>query len=57
MSKIDYKQSGYYIREVDVRNKDLKVKSLLGGGISKEFILPISNIIGTDVSLCRVVEL
>ena len=34
----DYKPLGDYIREVNVRNKDLSVTNLLGVSISKEFI-------------------
>jgi hypothetical protein len=33
----DYKPLGDYIREVNVRNKDLSVTNLLGVSISKEF--------------------
>ena len=47
MSKTDYKRLGDYIHEVDVRNKDLEVKELLGVSISKEFIPSIANTIGT----------
>ena len=56
MSKTDYKRLGDYIREVDVRNKDLEVKELLGVSISKEFIPSIANTIGTDMSSYKVVE-
>lgn len=56
MSKENYKRLGDYIREVDVRNRDLEVKELLGVSISKEFIPSIANIIGTDMSSYKVVE-
>lgn len=56
MSKTGYKRLGDYIREVDVRNKDLEVKELLGVSISKEFIPSIANTIGTDMSSYKVVE-
>lgn len=56
MSKTDYKRLGDYIREVDVRNRDLEVKKLLGVSISKEFIPSIANTIGTDMSSYKVVE-
>ena len=36
--KNDYKRLGDYIREVDVRNRDLEVKKLMGVSISKEFM-------------------
>ena len=41
--KNDYKRLGNYIREVDVRNRDLKVTKLLGVSISKEFMPSIAN--------------
>lgn len=56
MSKENYRRLGDYIREVDVRNRDLEVKELLGVSISKEFIPSIANIIGTDMSSYKVVE-
>ena len=51
-----YKRLGDYIREVDVRNRDLKVKKLLGVSISKEFMPSIANTIGTDMSSYKVVK-
>ena len=54
--KNDYKRLGNYIREVDVRNRDLKVTKLLGVSISKEFMPSIANTIGTDMSSYKVVE-
>ena len=56
MSKTDYKRLGDYIREVDVRNRNLEVKELLGVSISKEFMPSIANTIGTDMSSYKVVE-
>lgn len=52
----DYKPLGDYIREVNVRNKDLAVTNLLGLSVNKEFILSIANIIGTDMSSYKIVE-
>ncbi len=52
----DYKRLGDYIREVDVRNKDLAVERLLGVSISKEFMPSIANTIGTDMSTYKVVK-
>ena len=46
---------GDYIREVDVRNKDLKVTNLLGLSINKSFIPSIANLIGTDMSVYKIV--
>ena len=51
-----HKRLGDYIREVDVRNRDLEVTKLLGISISKEFMLSIANTIGTDMSSYKVVE-
>ena len=51
-----YKRLGDYIREVDVRNRDLKVTKLLGVSISKEFMPSIANTVGTDMSSYKVVE-
>ena len=51
-----YKRLGDYIREVDVRNRDLSVTTLLGVSISKEFIPSIANTIGTDMSTYKIVR-
>ncbi len=51
-----YKRLGDYIRQVDVRNKDLKVERLLGISVSKEFIPSIANTIGTNMSTYKVVH-
>ena len=56
MSKAEYKRLGDYIREVNVRNRDLKVSNLLGVSISKEFMPSIANTIGTDMSTYKIVE-
>ena len=53
---MDYKRLGNYIREVNVRNRDLKVTNLLGLSVSKEFMPLIANTIGTDMSTYKVVE-
>ena len=54
--KSNYKTLGQYIRQVDVRNKDLKITNLLGVSITKQFIPSIANIIGTDLSNYKVVR-
>ncbi len=51
----EYKRLGDYIREVDVRNKDLKVTNLLGVSINKSFIPSIANLIGADMSVYKIV--
>ena len=53
---LNYKRLGDYIREVDVRNRDLSVTTLLGVSISKEFIPSIANTIGTDMSTYKIVH-
>ena len=55
LNKAEYKRLGDYIREVDVRNRDLEVTKLLGVSISKEFMPSIANTIGTDMSSYKVV--
>jgi restriction endonuclease S subunit len=50
------KRLGDYIREVNVRNSELKVTNLLGVSISKEFMPSIANTIGTDMSTYKIVE-
>ena len=52
----EYKHLGDYIREVNVRNRELKVTNLLGVSISKEFMPSIANTIGTDMSTYKIVE-
>ena len=51
-----YQRLGDYIREVNVRNRDLKVTNLLGVSISKEFMPSIANTIGTDMSTYKIVK-
>lgn len=56
MSKAEYKRLGDFIREVNVCNRELKVKNLLGVSISKEFMPCIANTIGTDMTTYKIVE-
>lgn len=49
------KRLGDYIREVNVRNRDLKVTNLLGLSMSKQFRPSTSNIVGVDLSNYKVV--
>ena len=52
-SMTEYKRLGDYIREVNVRNRELKVTNLLGVSISKEFIAygPVTSRNGDKVSI------
>ncbi|MGN0688149.1 MAG: restriction endonuclease subunit S, partial [Oscillospiraceae bacterium] len=52
----EYKKLGQYIRQVDVRNRDLSITRLLGVSISKKFIESIANTVGTDFSSYKVVK-
>ena len=51
-----YKRLGDYIREVDVRNRDLSVTTLVGLTINKAFIPSVANVIGTDLSNYKVIR-
>lgn len=52
----NYKPIGNYIRLVDERNKGLKVTTLLGLSISKQFIKSVANIIGTDMENYKIIR-
>lgn len=54
--KSHYRMLGDYIREVNVRNTELKDLDLLGISIEKEFIPSIANTIGTDMSKYKIVK-
>ena len=53
---MEYKRLGNYIREVNVRNRELKITNLLGLSIEKRFIPSIANTIGTDMSSYKIVS-
>lgn len=52
----NYQRLGDYIREVNIRNSELKVTNLLGLSIEKKFIPSIANTIGTDMSVYKIVR-
>jgi len=54
--KSNYKTLGNYIHKVESRNSNLKVEKLLGLSMTKEFREPTSNIVGTDMSVYKVVS-
>lgn len=56
MNKAGYKRLGDYIREVNVRNRDLKVTKFVGLTIDKAFIPSVANVIGTDLSNYKVIQ-
>lgn len=51
-----YKRLGNYIRQVNVRNRDLETEVLLGVSITKKLIPSIANVIGTDMSVYKIIE-
>ena len=53
---MEYKRLGDYIREVNVRNRELKVTELLGVSVEKNFFPSIANTIGTDMSNYKIVQ-
>lgn len=53
---LNYKPIGNYVQRVERRNTDLKVTRLLGLSLTKEFRATTSNIVGTDMSVYRVMH-
>ena len=53
---MSYKRLGDYIQLVDNRNKDLKVKNLLGINITKNFMPSVANVSGTDLSKYKIIQ-
>lgn len=54
--KSNYKPIGDYIRLVDQRNIGLKVTTLLGLSIAKEFIPSVANTIGSDMENYKIIR-
>lgn len=54
--KSNYKRLGDYIAEVKVRNTELKAEKLLGINIDKFFMPSVANIVGTDMSVYKIVK-
>lgn len=52
----EYHRLGDYIREVNVRNRELKVTNLLGLSMTKQFRPSTSNIVGVDLSNYKIVD-
>ena len=50
------KRLGDYIREVNVRNRELEVKKPMGINIDKHFMPSVANVIGTDLSTYKLVS-
>lgn len=53
---MEYRRIGDFIKEVDSRNRDLKVTKLVGLTINKAFIPSVANVIGTDLSNYKVIQ-
>ena len=53
---MEYKRLGDYIREVNVRNRELKVTKPMGINIDKHFMPSVANVIGTDLSTYKLVS-
>ncbi|MEC4092464.1 restriction endonuclease subunit S [Myroides odoratimimus] len=53
---MSYKKLGEYIQQVNNRNRDLEVETLLGVSITKKLIPSIANTIGTDMSVYKIIE-
>ena len=53
---MEYKRLGDYIREVNVRNSDMKVTKPMGINIEKCFMPSVANVIGTDLSVYKLVS-
>lgn len=51
-----YKRLGNYIREVDVRNNEDNINTLLGINIDKFFMPSVANVVGTDLTRYKVVN-
>jgi type I restriction enzyme S subunit len=54
--KSNYKRLGDFIKELKIRNKDEKVEQLLGINVNKFFMPSVANIVGTDLSVYKLVR-
>lgn len=52
----NYKRLGDYIQEVNLRNSELKIDKLIGVSIEKKFISSVANIVGTDMSVYKIIK-
>lgn len=56
MTTAHYKKLGPYIQPINIRNKDLKVSTLLGVSVQKVFIPSIANTVGTNFKNYKIVK-
>jgi len=54
--KANYKKIGDYIQELKVRNTEEKAEKLLGININKFFMPSVANVVGTDLSVYKLVR-
>lgn len=54
--KSNYKKLGDFIRECKVKNEELAVTTLLGINIDKFFMPSVANVVGTDMSVYKIVK-
>lgn len=52
----NYKKLGKYIQQVDVRNTDLNVETLLGVSIKKVLMPSIANTVGTNMKTYKIIK-
>lgn len=55
-AKSNYKRLGDYIQELKVRNTEEKAEHLLGINIDKYFMPSVANVVGTDLSVYKLVR-
>lgn len=53
---MSYKPLGDHIKLIDIRNKDLLIKNLLGINILKNFMPSVANISGVDLSKYKIIK-
>lgn len=54
--KSNYKRLGDYIQELKIRNTEQKAEKLLGINIDKFFMPSVANVVGTDLSVYKIVK-
>ena len=54
--KSNYKRLGEYIKEINIRNTSLSVTKLIGVSMEKKFIQSVANVVGTDMSVYKILK-
>ena len=52
----NYRKLGEYIREINNRNTKLNISKLIGVSMEKTFIQSVANVIGTDMSVYKILK-